>query len=115
MKINDNIAIKDFKEHFEKFRWEPFKSSLVHWLDTGNPNGEFGLAIAKFVKEMQMDGAKAIDTANRIINSENNFKLESALKKIIELENEISILKEEVISAYNNGYRDSRRDSSTFE
>lgn len=78
-------AIADFKKHFEKFRSEPFKSSLLYWIMTGTISGNFAITIDEFTKEMQMDGARAIDTANNIINKDKDQALSSALKEIAEL------------------------------
>ncbi len=42
-------AIADFKKHFEKFRSEPFKSSLLYWMMTGTVSGNFAITIDDFV------------------------------------------------------------------
>jgi hypothetical protein len=67
--INRLHAIADFCKIFDKFRTNPFKASLMHYLETGTISGNMALAVGQFAEQKRLEGASAIEMANRILKT----------------------------------------------
>jgi hypothetical protein len=70
-------AIADFCKIFDKFRTNPFKASLMHYLETGTISGNMALAVGQFAEQKRLEGASAIEMANRILKTPDILSPES--------------------------------------
>lgn len=85
MNSNENVLNKmKIEAKFEKFRTEPFKSSLTHFLETGKMSGNFLLELESLRQPFKDSNGNQILEGDKIqITDHNNYTFNGQIATVV--------------------------------